>query len=477
MKFWLGDDASLDTYLRYLHVRENAPADQAKSMLGIKLFSEEEDEDEEDRDYLVEDLVEKIGSVGVITIDGPLVAEESFWNLLFGMVGYPTIARAAEQLANDPEVDSIVYSISSGGGDSQGISDVTSVLDEVGKIKPTYAWTGSMAGSAAYWLATSAGEIRADRMGLLGSVGAVSVLASRHRQLKEAGIDAKVIRSGKYKALGHPVDPLSKEAEAEIQKRGDRLYDFFLERVIETRPVSIATKDDWAEGRMHFADEAIQLNLADGPLISLGDLIASLDTTPNNETGDTQMPKSIVLRTTVDRAKLEAGVPLESLEHEEVEEEADPLTITDDEADGQVETSAADPGPTPEPTATEEAQGLVRYLRDELKEVRAENASLSQKLRVAEDLASEHSGSVDTLLPIVRAAVTNREIALGHHPSNVSMHSVEALAAMYDQLDSELKERYKVGRQSLSGEEGETKRSEGPIKVASTAATLGITRN
>jgi hypothetical protein len=118
--------------------------------------------------------------------------------------------------------------------------------------------------SAAYLLASAARTVSIDQMAEAGSVGVISVHQEMSKMLKDIGITPTVMRSGKYKALGNPYEPLTDEAKAEIQGQLDQLYGIFVQHVADHRGVTYATADQkMAQGRVFIGERAKEVGLVD----------------------------------------------------------------------------------------------------------------------------------------------------------------------------------------------------------------------
>lgn len=485
---WLGDQASLEQVLTIALQAETTPITELLAMRNLpklgssnavitSLYDGEYEDDEEPEDYLVDAITAQIGSVGLITIEGSMVSDESFWNMIFGAVGYPTIARAAEKFSEQEDITDIVMAFSTSGGDAEGIDALSEVLKEVGTRKRLTSWTGSSALSAGYWLASSASSIRASKMAQVGSIGVITTVITQQRRLEKEGLDVTVLRSGKYKALAHPAEKLTEEAKTELQSRSDKLYGFFLEQVAGSRPVSLSEASTWAEGRVHFATEAIGLGLVDGPLITLTDLIRDLDQTvemtETEPAGDTEMPKQIFMRDSQARAQLAAGVALDTLPHEEA---AEPEAAEETEAvtTEAAETQEGEALPEAEDTTLEqtgEATSLVAYLRDEVTELREKYVTSQAALAKADQALADAQTAIEDLRPMAAEFIQIRQVSLGHAPDNdLDNLPTRALADKFASLSTEFNTRFKVGRTSLPAEAKPQ-----TVSVADAAASCGIT--
>lgn len=202
--------------------------------------------------------------VGVISIKGSLVDGSAGYGIFFGETGYNDIRSALVAAVSNNEVKSILLDISSGGGQVSGVDDTAQLIRRVNAVKPVVTYTGSMMGSAALWLGSSAGYSVAGQTAIVGSLGVVMVHMDRSKALYEAGIKPTVIRAGSEKALASPYEPLSEKAQAGLQSQADILYGVFLQHVASARGVSATNGDKkFGQGREFIGQQAVDVGLVD----------------------------------------------------------------------------------------------------------------------------------------------------------------------------------------------------------------------
>jgi signal peptide peptidase SppA len=207
--------------------------------------------------------VDLSGQVAVVEVMGPLAqrAAADFFGFVDGYDGIE--ARFAEALAANP--DAIVLRIDSPGGDAAGCFEAVKRMRAAAQAagKPVVAFADEMAASAAYALACVADSgIVAPSSGMVGSVGVIAMHASQSRLLADAGIDVSVFRSGKRKAEGTAVEPLSDDAAAAMQSHVDALAQQFGALVAEARGTTADAVLGY-EGAIFTAAEAVKNGLAD----------------------------------------------------------------------------------------------------------------------------------------------------------------------------------------------------------------------
>lgn len=246
---WYGTQASYDAALQL--------AERAEARLNAGRFDEEIKPD-----Y----LLQKAGNVGIVNIKGPLINSDNPIYAFFGISTYPAIREAVVSAAKDTAIEQILLNIDSGGGQVAGVADTGEMILRVNrKLKPVTTYTGGTMASAAYWLGVSANKRFAGQTSEVGSIGVLSVHFDISKQLKDDGVTATVTRSGKYKALENPYEPLSDLAKEQIQARVDAAYKVFGDHVANALGMSFAEMDKKVgQGRVFFGQAAADAGLVDG---------------------------------------------------------------------------------------------------------------------------------------------------------------------------------------------------------------------
>jgi len=170
--YWFGTEASLGHVLEAGILYQDNPAlyPPGVAMRGPSGADGEEYD-------AADSLISVQDGIGFLSVSGPLTAQESWLDSLFGMTSYPVVARGVMKLAemyDAGEISDIVHVFSTPGGDASGINGLTEVMQAAKEIAPnTVSFTGSHALSAGYWLASVNDRIYADKMAEVGSIGVI----------------------------------------------------------------------------------------------------------------------------------------------------------------------------------------------------------------------------------------------------------------------------------------------------------------
>lgn len=204
--------------------------------------------------YSVVDGIALLDASGVLTKRGDFFEE-----------GTATVAltAAVEAAAADQTVRGAVLRVESPGGTSAGIAELADAIYRLRQAKPTAAYIEDVGASAAYWLASQAERVYANRSALVGSIGTYAVVRDWSAAMEGGGVKTHVIRAGALKGAGTMGEKISDELLAELQKIVEGVNAFFLEGVARGRGLSPAVVAKLADGRIHMAEEAKRLGLID----------------------------------------------------------------------------------------------------------------------------------------------------------------------------------------------------------------------
>lgn len=210
-------------------------------------------------------IVDRVGSVAVIPIEGSLVHKGAYLGAYSGRTSYEGIQTQIARAARDPAVKGVVFEVDSFGGEVPGVFATSRMIASLSAVKPTLAILTEHAYSAGYLLAAAARQIVIPETGGAGSIGAMMMHADLSQKLANDGIKVSVIASGAHKADGHPALPLSDETRARMQARVDASRDLFAEVVGSfrgqrlTKAAALAT-----EAADYPGEKAVRAGLVDG---------------------------------------------------------------------------------------------------------------------------------------------------------------------------------------------------------------------
>ena len=202
--------------------------------------------------------------IAVLPLLGTLSQRNSPMVDFAGDTSLEAFARVFDQLMKDSSISSIVIEVDSPGGSVYGVDELASRIFAARGKKRIAAIANSMSASAAYWIASAAGELSCTPSGEVGSIGIVAIHQDWSRAEADAGLNVTYIKAGKYKTEGNPDQPLSSDAQVAMQKRVDNYYGMFVKGVARARGASQASvRDGFGEGRTVGASDALRMGMID----------------------------------------------------------------------------------------------------------------------------------------------------------------------------------------------------------------------
>jgi signal peptide peptidase SppA len=173
------------------------------------------------------------------------------------------IKRDLQAAIQDPAVEKIVLDIDSPGGSVDGVAEFSDFIYSLRNIKPIITFGDGQMASAAYFIGSAAGEVYASKSSEVGSIGVYAVINDWSVANHIEGIKTKIIKAGKYKAVGHPDKPMTEEDEQVIQREVNKHYDLFTQAVMRNRGISIEEVKNVATGEIWIGEEAVEMGLID----------------------------------------------------------------------------------------------------------------------------------------------------------------------------------------------------------------------
>ncbi len=202
-----------------------------------------------------------VDGVAIMPITGPIFPRANMMTEFSGATSVSVLTDDYRRALAADEVGAILFMIDSPGGAVSGIQAFADVVAAGAKKKPTTAYVAGTAASAAYWIASAAGEVVIDRTGIVGSIGVV------------AGVPVQVAPDGNGKlwleivstnAPNKRPDPTSEEGLAEIVSTLDALEKLFIADVAKGRNTTAAkVKADFGAGGVKVGADAVTAGMAD----------------------------------------------------------------------------------------------------------------------------------------------------------------------------------------------------------------------
>ena len=428
------------------------------------------------------------GKLAVISIAGTLMNHHLPLRLFgYNITTYGEIQQAVKLVMADPRVEKVVLHIESGGGNGNGLFRTSNFIERMGKEKEFTTFTGSVMGSAAYWLGVNSPRVVAEPLASVGSIGVFAVMTSHTKLMERIGIESKVIRAGEFKALGHPDEPISEKAIAEWQRAIDESYGAFLDHTSSKRQQNRETfRATAAEGREFSGTEALKVNLVDEIMV-FDDMIEAMlsamsKTVPSSGSGRNLkmdegamnkkmlalLQKAGVTLTDEQMSALASGASFESIgieaglaaqltaaqaegDDDDNEEGAGDGAKTQEQLDAEAASAAA-----AAQAAAPAPAGDLSALLDRIQKLQADltvaQASLTSMSAERDKLAAEvevQKGHVVRLSGVAAQAINRMETAMrGTTTDDLDTMEPTALLSKYQNVRDKFEKTIPVGRKS-----------------------------
>lgn len=203
-------------------------------------------------------------STAIIRVDGLMVKHVDPRDIdIFGLVDLDDVDAAIAQVANDEQIENVLFVFNTPGGCVIGVPETADRINQLAQIKNVKAFCDSICCSAGVYLATQASEFFVTKSAHTGCIGAIRPpILDISKALKAQGIEVTIIKRGKYKDIGSQLRPVTEDDKAMLDAYVGRVNSMFQAAVLRNRRMST----DAMQGQVFFGDEAVDVGLADAVL-------------------------------------------------------------------------------------------------------------------------------------------------------------------------------------------------------------------
>jgi len=188
--------------------------------------------------------------IGVVTVQG--IITESL-----------EITEQLEDFGRDDKIRAVVVRIESPGGGVVPSQEIHDAILSLKRHKKVVASMGSVAASGGYLIACAADWIVASPGTITGSLSAVMHYANVEGLMKKLGLQAFVVKSGRYKDIGSPTRMMTPEEKAILQGVVDDSCAQFVEVIQKNRKIPADRLMEITDGRIFTGRQAKTLGLVD----------------------------------------------------------------------------------------------------------------------------------------------------------------------------------------------------------------------
>lgn len=203
-------------------------------------------------------------NTAIIPIKGEITTEGNTGLFSSDNANSPDIIKSIEKAKNDPNIKAVIFEINSPGGSPVATDEISQAIKSLKeKNITTVAWIRESGASGAYWIASSTDYIVANRMSIVGSIGVYGSYLELYGLMNKYNVTYKRMVSGEYKDSGTPFRPMSASEETMMQKKLDKLHEYFISAVSENRKMPYDKVKELATGEIFLGVEAKENGLVD----------------------------------------------------------------------------------------------------------------------------------------------------------------------------------------------------------------------
>ena len=202
-----------------------------------------------------------VGRTGILPITGPIFPRANMLTEISGATSLTMLQADHQIMLGSRDIDNILMTIDSPGGAVSGIAATVHMIARGAKSKPTHAFVTGSAASAAYWIASSASRISADRSAMLGCIGVVAACPKQVEPDQDGIIDIEIVSSN---APNKRPDPQTDGGVQVIRQTLDDLEAIFISDVARGRGVPVSKViAEFGQGGVKVGSAAVRAGMAD----------------------------------------------------------------------------------------------------------------------------------------------------------------------------------------------------------------------
>ncbi len=202
------------------------------------------------------------GGVVVLPLIGVVTPRGNIWTELFGGAALDALSRQFDAAVADATVKTIVLYVDSPGGSVTGVEEFAAKVFAAREQKRIIAVADGLCASAAFWIASAAGEFVAAPSSVVGSIGAIVGHFDDSKWEEKHGFETTWFTSSKFKGEGHK--PLTDGSRANYQAIVDGFHASFVAAVARNRSTTVANVEaEYGQGSIVTARVALNRGMVD----------------------------------------------------------------------------------------------------------------------------------------------------------------------------------------------------------------------
>lgn len=168
-----------------------------------------------------------------------------------------------EDIREAESVKGVILSIDSPGGTTAGGEAIFEEVRLLAATKPVVAQVGTLAASAGYMIASASDHIVARQSSIVGSIGVLVQYPNFTGLMDKIGIQMEEIKSSPLKAEPSPFNATTEDERAMIGRLISDSYDWFVDLIVDRRPLTLAEVRRLADGSIFTGRQALERKLVD----------------------------------------------------------------------------------------------------------------------------------------------------------------------------------------------------------------------
>ena len=201
------------------------------------------------------------GNVALIPIKGSISTTGSTDVWSSSGVKSEKIVEWIKEAEEKDAIKAIMLNIDSGGGTPVGTVEIADAVKSA--KKPTVAVIHEIGASGAYWVASAADTIFANRLSTVGSIGVRASYLEFAGLMQDYNVTYQRLVAGKYKDIKSPFKEMTPEEQILVQGKLDRLHNIFIHEVAANRGLDVEHVRELATGYVFLGTEAKEKGLVD----------------------------------------------------------------------------------------------------------------------------------------------------------------------------------------------------------------------
>lgn len=199
------------------------------------------------------------GNVALIQINGFITTTGDYY--VGKMTKSDDVLKLIKQAEEDDGIKAILFEINSPGGGPVASDEIGSAIKRA--EKPTVSLIREVGASGAFWIATAADKVYANRMSITGSIGVNSAGLGLEELIKNYNVTYRKLVSGEHKDAGtmwRGLTPIEKEMFLGKLKK---VHEDFIRAVAENRDMKYEDVKKHADGFFFLGKEALEFGFVD----------------------------------------------------------------------------------------------------------------------------------------------------------------------------------------------------------------------